>query len=80
MDFGLVWEGLGEVLGSILAPNKGPKRAKLIFSTKLRFSRDFGSSWEDLGRVWKRFWEGFGRVLGGFWDGLGVELCWVLHR
>ena len=55
MDFGLVWEGLGQVLGSILAPNKGPKRAKLTFQQNCDFEGILGGSWEDLGRVWERF-------------------------
>ena len=63
------WEGLGEGLGSILASKTGPKRAKYIFSIKLRFFMDFG-------RVWGGFWEARGRVLEGFGEGLGAS--WAL--
>ena len=71
MDFGLVLEGLGEVLGGFGPSKMGPKRAPAIFSIELGFSRDlgrvWGGCWEALGRVWGGFWEGLGR----FWDGFG---------
>ena len=34
-NFGPIWEGLGGVLGSILASKTGPQRAKLYFSVKM---------------------------------------------
>ena len=81
LDFGRILEGLGQGLGGLgqapWASKKGPKRAKLFFSIKLRFLKDLGRVWggfgEGLGRVWGRFWEGLGRVLGGFWEGFACS-------
>ena len=61
-DFARSWEGLGEVLGNILASKKNPKRAKWYFSMRMWFSKAFGKVWGTSWKVWERFWEGFGKV------------------
>ena len=53
LGFGRFWRGFETILPS----KKKPKRAKFIFSIKLRFLLDLG-----------RVGEGLGKVLGGFGD------------
>ena len=69
VDFGVVLEGLGEVLGCIWLSIMGPQthRTALTVRTlqRVRFLKD-------LGRVWGGSWEGLGTILGGFWQGLGA--------
>ena len=70
--------GLGEALGTILASKKGPKRAKSIFSIKLRFLMALGKR---FGKVLGGFGEGFGKVLAGsgsLLDALGTSQCSIL--
>ena len=63
------WEGLGEVLGSILASKTGPQRAAMSIATSNVIFKGF---WEGLGRVLGGFGEGFGRVLEGSGSFLGA--------